>query len=190
MPFVFLVHSFGGKIGILWLRLVESMRTYMEQKVQPFAFGCSFEPRENFWIIFCLEKSNPPWAAFFPVCKALALSCPGPAMEEPTPCAPTARAGSDARLSSLQAEPAPQHTQIKTIPSPMAFGAGSQGNTRSCLKIKSQVFKFHTFCSGYFPALGKGHRHNPRTKTHRTKTISVVPVAIWTPKMLGSTQEL
>lgn len=74
------------KIGILQLRLVASMRTYMEQKVQPFAFGCSFEPHEYFWIIFCLEKSNPPPSSFFPVCKALALSFPGPAMAEQPPC--------------------------------------------------------------------------------------------------------
>lgn len=131
------VHIFGGKIGMLLLRLVESMRT-LEQKVQPFAFGCSFEPHEYFWIIFCLEKSNPPLSSFFPACKALALSLPGPAMAEQSP-------GSDTHLSSLQAEPAPHHTQIKTIPAPMAFAAGSKGNTGSCFKTKSQVFKFHTF---------------------------------------------
>lgn len=135
-----IVHIFGGKIGILSLRLGESMRT-LEQKVQPFAFGCSFEPHEYFWIIFCLEKPNPPLSSFFSC-----LQSPGFVLAWVSH-GRAGSAGSDTRLSSLQAEPAPHHTQIKTIPAPMAFAAGSKGNTASCSKAKSQVFKFHTFPS-------------------------------------------
>lgn len=85
------------------------------------------------------ETQSPPWAAFFSC-----LQSPGFVLA----WASRGRAGStgsDTRLSSLQAEPAPHHTQIKTIPAPMAFAAGSKGNTGSCSKTKSQVFQFHTF---------------------------------------------
>jgi len=37
----------------------------------------------------------------------------------------------------------------------MAFGAGSKSDAIFCLKTKSKVFTFHTFCSGRLASMGK-----------------------------------
>lgn len=104
------------------------------------------------------EIKYPP-SRHFPVCKALAASLPPKAMREQTLVSHTALRMTAVFHPRKLSRPhiAGRTALIKTGLSPMAFGAGSDGNTICCLKTKCKAFRFHARCT----SLGKGQGQNP-----------------------------
>lgn len=177
------------KIGILQLRLVASMRTYMEQKVQPFAFGCSFEPHEYFWIIFCLEKSNPPRAAFFLSAKPwLCPSLGQPWQNSPRVC--SCRQSWKWHSSFIPASWA-SPTSHRDQNHPFSPGIWGRKWREHWILLQDKIpsIQVSHVVLWVFRSSGKGAPAQPQDKTHRTKTILEVPGSIWMAERLGNTQE-